>query len=211
MEIPLNAKVACNDGICGRSVFILINPVLDEITHLVVRETSSVSDRIIPVDVIEDTTADTIHLRCSKAEFNNMEPFITTEYVEEKVPDRFYNYGSGSYGAGSYYYLPYVTPDITVHVPIEQRQIPPEEMAIRRGENVEAADGLVGHVDEFVVEPKNCHITHLVMREGHLWGQKDVIIPISEVGDIRDNTVFLKLNKQQVEDLPTFPIHRHWT
>jgi sporulation protein YlmC with PRC-barrel domain len=36
-------------------------------------------------------------------------------------------------------------------------------------------------VDEFVVNPKNGHITHLVMREGHLWGQKDVIIPLALV------------------------------
>jgi hypothetical protein len=29
MEIPLNAQVECTDGICGRSMYVLINPVID--------------------------------------------------------------------------------------------------------------------------------------------------------------------------------------
>ena len=94
---------------------------------------------------------------------------------------------------------------------MEQRQIPPGEMAVRRGTHVEATDGYVGRVDEFVVNPENGYISHLVMREGHLWGQKDVIIPLSAIGDTRDDTVFLKLDKHQIESLPTFPVHRRWS
>jgi sporulation protein YlmC with PRC-barrel domain len=112
---------------------------------------------------------------------------------------------------GSYYYLPYVTPEITVQVPVEHRQIPLGELAIRRGTRVEATDGYVGKVDEFVVNPKNSHITHVVMREGHLWGKKDVIIPISAMGETREDTVVLKLDKHQVESLPTFPVNRRWS
>ena len=114
---------------------------------------------------------------------------------------------------GAYYYVPYVTSETTVQVLVEHQQIPPGELAVRRGTRVEAKDGYVGHVDEFVVNPKNDHITHLVMREGHLWGQKDVIIPVSAMGKHREDTdtVFLKLNKQQIESLPTFPVHRRWS
>ena len=53
-----------------------------------------------------------------------------------------------------------------------------------------------GCVDEFPVDPANGHITHLVLREGHLWGQEDVTIPISEIARIEEGTVYLKLNKQ---------------
>jgi hypothetical protein len=41
MEIPLQAQVECTDGVCGHSVYVLINSVLDQVTHLVVRENSS--------------------------------------------------------------------------------------------------------------------------------------------------------------------------
>ncbi len=80
-----------------------------------------------------------------------------------------------------------------------------------RGTRVEATDGYVGKVDEFVVNPENCHITHLVMREGHLWGQREVIIPLSAIGDTREDIVYLKLDKHQIESLPTFPLRRRWS
>ena len=209
MEIPLKAQVECTDGVCGRCVVVLLNPVVDQVTHLVVRMDSLPhTEYIVPVDVVSATTADTIGLRCSKAELEMMDPFVQTHYVREKVPDYA---GSGSYGMGSYYYWPYVTPERTVRMPVEDLQIPPGELAVRRGTRVEARDGYVGKVDEFLVNPENGHITHLVMREGHLWGQKDVTIPLSAMGDTREGTVFLKLDKHQIESLPTVPVHRRWS
>jgi hypothetical protein len=84
----------------------------------------------------------------------------------------------------------------------------PGELAVCRGTRVEATDGYVGKVDEFMVNPENGHITHLVMREGHLWGQKDVIIPLPAMGDTRKYTVFLKFDMHQIESLMTYPVHR---
>jgi hypothetical protein len=49
------------------------------------------------------------------------------------------------------------------------------------------------------------------MREGHLWEKKDVIIPLSAMGDNREDTVFLKLNKHQIESQPPFPVNRRWS
>ena len=211
MEIPLKAQVECTDGVCGRSVYVLINPIIDQVTHLVVKEDSSPNtEYIVPVDFVTKTTADKIRLSCSKAELEKMDPFIKTTVIEEKVPNM--NFGSGgTYGLGSYYYLPYVNSESPVYESVEHKQIPPGELAVTRGTRVEATDGEVGHVDEFVVNPKNSHITHLVMREGHLWGKKDVIIPLSAMGGTREDTVFLKLDKHQIESLPTFPLHRRWS
>jgi sporulation protein YlmC with PRC-barrel domain len=212
MEIPLNAQVECTDGVCGRSVDVLLNPVLDQMTHLVVREDSSPNtEYIVPVDCVTETIADTIRLRCSKAEMEKMELFMNTTFIKEKVPEWLMESGGGTYGMGSIYYYPYVTPERTVYEPVDNQQIPEGEMAVRRGTRVEATDGYVGKVDEFVVNPENGHITHLVMREGHLWGKKDVIIPLSAMGDTRGDTVFLKLDKQQIESLPTFPLKRRWS
>jgi sporulation protein YlmC with PRC-barrel domain len=209
MEIPLNAKVECTDGLCGRSVYVLINPVIGEVTHLVVKENSSHIEYVVPVEVVSETTADTIRLRCSLVDLKKMEPFIKTMFIEERMPDS--NEGVyGAYGMGYYYYVPYITPEKIVQMPVKERQVPPGEFAVRRGTRVEATDGYVGHVDEFVVNPENGHITHLVMREGHIWGQKDVIIPLSAMNEAGEETVFLKLAKHQIESLPTFPVKRHW-
>src|SRR5664279_5605240 len=115
MEIPLNAQVECTDGVCGRSVDVLINPVIDQVTHLVVREdTSPNTEYIVPVDFVTETITDTIRLRCSKAELEKMDPFIKTKFIEEIVPVRNLDYG-GMNGMGSLYYWPYVTPKKTVY------------------------------------------------------------------------------------------------
>ena len=209
MEIPLQAQVECTDGVCGLSVYVLINPLIDEVTSLVVRETSSNTEYIVPVEVISATIADTIQLACSKAELEKMAPFVQTEFVQEKVLD-YAGYRGGISGVGSYFYMPYVTSEIRIPVSAEHQQIPPGELAVHRGTRVEATDGYVGKVDEFVVNPENGHITYLVMREGHLWGQKDVIIPISAMDDNGDDTLFLNIDKHQIESLPTFPVHRLW-
>jgi len=212
MEIPLKAQVECTDGVCGQSVYVLINPVAEKVTHLVVMEDASpYTEYIVPVEVISATIADTIQLRCSKAELEKMDPFVQTEFVEEKMPSGGFLAGNGMYGMGSFYYLPYVTSDGKAYESVRTLQIPAGELAVHRGSRIKAQDGFVGKVDEFVVNPKNGNITHLVMREGHPWGKKDVIIPLSAMGKTLDGTMFLKLNKQEIEALPTFPVHRHWS
>jgi sporulation protein YlmC with PRC-barrel domain len=209
MEIPLQAQVECRDGVFGRSEYVLINPIVEKVTHLVVREDSSNTEYIVPVEVVSETIANTIRLNCSKAELEKMSPFVTTQFIEEKLSNINFGYSGGI--GGPQYYMPYVTPDATVQMPVEHFEIPAGELAVHRGTRVEATDGHVGHVDEFVVNPQNGRITHLVMREGQLWGQKDVIIPLSAMGDTREDTVFLKLDKHQIESLPTFPVHRRWS
>jgi sporulation protein YlmC with PRC-barrel domain len=209
MEIPLQAQVECTDGVCGLSVYVLIDPVIDQVTNVVVKETTTNMEYIVPVGAISATIADTIRLSCSKAELEKMPQFVQTKFVQEKVLD-YAGYMGGTPGMGPYYYMPYVTSEIRVPVSAEQKQIPPGELAVHRGTRVEATDGYVGKVDEFVVNPENGHITYLVMREGHLWGDKNVIIPVSAMEDNGDDTVFLNIDKRQIESLPTFAVQRRW-
>jgi hypothetical protein len=191
----------------------LINPFIDQVTDLVVKEnTSPNTEYIVPINFVTETTAEMIRLRCSKAEMEMREPFIKTTFVDEKMTDINNGYDS-RYGSGSYYDMPYVTPEVPVYESKTGQQITVGKMAVRRGTPVEATDGYVGKVDEFVVN-RDGHISHLVMREGHLWGKKDVIIPLSALDNnhnfnVRDS-LFLKLSKLEVESLPTFPMHRDW-
>ena len=91
MEIPLQAQVECTDGIFGRSAYVLINPVIDKVTHLVVREDASSTEYIVPVDCVAETIADTIQLRFCKADLEKMDPFVKTTFIEEKMPNRNYS------------------------------------------------------------------------------------------------------------------------
>ena len=199
MDIPVNADVECTDGPCGRSTYLILNPTTDQLTHLVVRQQQSPhAEQLVPIDQVEEATLHLIRLRCTRHELGQMEPFIDTEFVRVTVPE---------YVSDPYMAWPYVIPK-TVNRTVEHEHIPAGELAVRRGARVEATDGHVGRVDEFMVNPSDGHITHLVLREGHLWGQKDVTIPVSEIGYIEEKTVYLKLDKHGIEALPTIPIRR---
>jgi sporulation protein YlmC with PRC-barrel domain len=93
-------------------------------------------------------------------------------------------------------------------VGVNHKSIPPGELGVRRGAKVKAIDGAVGRVDEFVIDPASGNITHLVLRDGHLWDQEEVTIPITEIERIEERTVHLALDKKGVKALPTMPVRR---
>jgi hypothetical protein len=206
MDIPLNVQVQCADGLCGRSTYVIVNPVTQRVTHIVVEgQRFPHTEHLVPLELVIESTPTSIRLRCAKDELMALEPFIEIEFVQADP-----SYMGDAYememGEG-YLMWPYALPDAGV-IPEEHERIPPGELAVRRGARVEATDGHVGRVDEFLVDPESEHITHLILREGHLWGQKDVTIPVSQIGRIDEDTVHLKLGREQIEALPTIPVRR---
>jgi hypothetical protein len=177
--------------------------VTDDLTHIVVKEDPfPYEERLVPIKSIQCTVSDCVLLNCFKADLSSMDHFIKHEYVEL---DKSY----GNYPAGRYVYLPYASPIDEDFVDIEHERIPAGELAIHRGAIVQATDGQIGKVDEFLTEQIDGHITHLIMREGHIWDQKEVTIPVSEIDHVEDDVVYLKTSKNEIEALPTVPIH-HW-
>jgi sporulation protein YlmC with PRC-barrel domain len=208
INIPVDAGVECADGVCGVSTHVVINPISKKITHLVVRQKEIPHiERMVPVEWVTQTTSNFIQLKCTMEEFGHQEMFTETEYVKLDPAD-WPPVAPAPFTGGTYFYWPYSVAESERYVPVEHERVPAGELAVRRGAQVEATDGHVGRVDEFLVDPGDEHITHLIMREGHLWGQKDVSIPISVIEYIEENTVYLKLSKGEVEALPAIPIRR---
>jgi sporulation protein YlmC with PRC-barrel domain len=201
MDIPIDAAVQCTDGVGGRSSYVVLNPVTREVTHLVVKESTFPRlERLVPVGMVAETSSDQIHLTCSQQELHGLESFIETEFLPGEFP-------YAAYGLGEYRLWPYILSNDAL-APVEHERVPPGELAVRRGSHVQATDGNVGQVDEFLVDRDTEQITHLVLREGHLWGQKDVLIPVSEIGQIDEDRVYLTLSKEEVASLPTIPVQR---
>jgi sporulation protein YlmC with PRC-barrel domain len=194
MNLPIDAEVQCTNSSCGRCTYIVLDPAAAQVTHVVVKEKRPPHvERLVPIDEVVDSNLDVIRLRCSQQELAQMEAFSDTEYVQVDVPD---------YQGPRLQMWPTIIPKST-EVRAEVRHIPPGELAIGPGVRVEATDGHVGYVDEFLVDPTNEHITHLVLREGHLWGHHEVSIPVSEIDCIEEDVVHLKLDRQSVETLPS--------
>jgi sporulation protein YlmC with PRC-barrel domain len=202
MDIPVNAEMYCTDGICGRSSCVIINPVSREVTHVVAKEKRAPhTEHLVPVKWVTETTRDLIRLHCTSDELAKMEPFIETEYIRETIEGY-------EHLDGGYMLWPYRLPKVKKTISVAHKRIPHGELAVQRGARVHATDGPIGRVDEFLVEPESGHITHLVLREGHLWDPRDVTIPISEIDRIEENAVHLKLDKHSVEVLPVIPVRR---
>jgi sporulation protein YlmC with PRC-barrel domain len=199
MDIPIGVEVFCKDGLCGHATHVVLRPKAEEVTHLVVKENGSPRREIlIPITAVTETTPDSINLRYTRHEIAELQPFIETDYVQVEAPRP---------TSGIYYMMPHLYQD-TETLPVRHETIPADELAVRRGAWVEATDGMVGRVDEFLVDPESDHITHLVLREGHLWGQKDVTIPVSVIGRIEENVVHLKIDKREIEALPSVSVRR---
>ncbi len=203
LDIPLNAPVECVDGPCGHSRAVLLNPVNNQITHMILRESGVFgSDRKVPLEFVTEGTPLRIRLGCTKAQLADMPPFVATEYLPGPT-------AWGQYSGGGILLWPYVTLNPGMDgTPINHEQIPFGELVIHRGSRVQATDGHIGQVDELVVNAGNDGITHIVLREGHFWNQREIAIPIGQIARIDEDTVYLTLSKQQIADLPTVPVHR---
>jgi hypothetical protein len=84
-------------------------------------------------------------------------------------------------------------------------RVPRGEVEVRRGDQVHATDGAIGHIQGLVIDPSDHHVTHVLLDEGHLWGKRTIAIPINAVKDAKDG-VRLNLTKDQVRDLPAVDV-----
>jgi uncharacterized protein YrrD len=57
----------------------------------------------------------------------------------------------------------------------------------------------MGRVEGLLIDLQTGKITHLVMREGHLWNRHELALPLVEIERIQDDTVFLRHHQQTTE------------
>ena len=190
-QFTIGANVSCTDGPCGEVRRLIVNPAADTVTHLVVEPGHRRGQgRLVPVDLV-DTSTGQIRLRCTTAEFEDLDPAEETRQLPEDIPATPVDYDPGLRVGGRQY----VTED---SIPVGEHEVGP-------GEHVHATDGHIGQVQGFAVDPASHHVTHVLLQEGHLWGRKEVAIPISAVTGV-DDGIRLSITKQQVQDLPPVDI-----
>ena len=201
IEIPVNATVQCADGLYGTSTHVILNPHTRRVTHLVVKEQAFPhADHLVPVTLIEESTPHFVRLRATRQELAALPPFTETEFVPLDQYDTGYPPSSVLFWPDPYS-MDAVPPVFT----IDHELVPAGEVAVARGTTVEATDGPVGRVDDIVVDPATERVTHLVLRTGHLWGTRDVAIPVEAIARIDALAVRLTLDKHAIGTLPAVP------
>jgi hypothetical protein len=205
IDLPTNAEVYCSDGIAGRSMYIIGNPINRQITHLVVQSfLPPFHQTLVPVDQVAETTDNRIKLKCARNDLNQMEAFEYEEYIPTQLPG--YLQWPDPHDVPA---IPgYSMEPVATFVPLKRQNVPPGELALRRGARVEATDGYVGQVDELLINSNSMQVMYLVLLERHIFHRREITIPISQVDHIAEGTIYLKLDRQGVEALPTTPIQR---
>ncbi|HEY6073409.1 MAG TPA: DUF1269 domain-containing protein, partial [Anaerolineales bacterium] len=155
---------------------------------------------LVPVDQVLDTTPNLISLKCTRNDLSRMEPFECEEYIRTEIPE--------------YLAWPYVLPmglypeEMIEYIPVKRQNLPRDGFALRRGAQVEATDGPVGQVDELLISSNTMQVTHLVLLERHVFKHREITIPVSQIDRLDEDTIYLRLDKQSVEQLPTTPVQR---
>lgn len=222
-QFTIGSAVSCSDGARGELRRVVIDPVARALTHLVVEpKHGTAKGHLVPIDLVASAAEGTIRLTCTTSEFDKLDEAEETEFIpggnrqfgygqDQMLSWPYYGLGGGLFAAGGLGGAAFagttgnggptgqmVTNDV----------VPGGEVLVRRGEQVHATDGAIGKVKGLVIHPGDHCVTHVLLDEGHLWGQKRVAIPISAVKDVEDG-VRLNLTKDEVRDLPPVQVYEH--
>ncbi|MEZ5406619.1 MAG: hypothetical protein R2761_01255 [Acidimicrobiales bacterium] len=227
-SLTVGVPVYGADGHWGRLGDIVIDPVRWCVTHVVVEPHHRHEQaRLIPVDAIV-AAGDRLDLAWTTAQIEAAPLVSARDFIQlgsgsyydtgwgiEHTPvsawpywpaspiDSFLGYGY-TYGAGG-------TRGTAQPAVITTRfdRLPRGTVEVRRASPVISADDhTVGHVDGFLIDAAY-GITHLVLERGHLWGHREITIPLADVDDATTDEVRLSITRQQVGELPSVPFDRH--
>ena len=218
MRLEIGNRVRCTDGAYGELGDVVIDPLEKRVTHLVVRpERREGEARLVPIQLakVTDGGQREIELTCSLDEARGFESVHEAAYLrlgESPAEDPDWDVGVKQVLVMPYYAGLGADPypgELPSHVSVYYDRVPKGEVEVRRASAVISADGhSLGEVDGFVVDTDK-HITHFVLERGHLWGRKEVTIPIGAVAKVESDAVHVALSKDEVGDLPAVRVGRH--
>ncbi len=223
MRLALGSPVYCADGLYGELADVVIDPISRRVTHVVVQPGHRHDlARLVPVEAAHgrDRSSAEVSLDYTVAEVEQLEPLQRSAYL--RIGDAVVEDPNWEVGIEEILALPYygtVMPGdfgtgITAggyddHVTDVYDRVPKGNVEVRRASAVISADGHhLGHVDGFAVDGED-RITHLVLEHGHLWGKREVTIPIAACARIENDEVTVSLSKDEVGELRPVRLKRH--
>ena len=215
IRFTIGAEVNGTDGVCGRLAWVVVDRSAAPwvITHLVVEPPHRAGlGRFVPLDRVAsvDETSGAVALDCTMEQFEQLGSAEETEFVPPS--GAYSDYGPAQLIARPYYTdepsvrggLPATSQVVTADAPLPGDG----EAAVHRA-RAHASDGVIGEVAGLVVDPASQQVTHVLLKEGHVWGRKEVAIPIGAVKEAAEDGIHLSISTQEIGDLPPVNIsHR---
>lgn len=179
-EFILGGTVSCGDGPCGRLTRVVVDPAARTVTHLVVEPSHPEGPRrLVPVRLAVTGTA-AIRLRCTRSQFEGLREAEATQIVPGALGDL--DDGQGHQLSMPYYARGGMGLAMAVGTglgagtaprQVTSDRVPAGKVEIGPGDHVHATDGPVGKVHGVIVLARGHGVTHVLLDEGHLWGQAE--------------------------------------
>lgn len=190
---------------------VVVNPETKEITHIVVRMGAlfNKEDKILPIELVTDTTEDLVVLGTDASTIESMPPFEERQLVSEErraegsaFPE---NKQPILLGGSPSVISPVLDADETYATETVQN-IPEGTVAMKEGAKVISADGEhIGNVERVLADSAVAQVTHLMISRGIL--TKEVkLIPMKWILKIGEDNVYLSENKDSIEGLTGIPL-----
>ena len=200
----------------GKMADLVIDPTTRRVTHLVVEpdlQLELAGPRLVPVELVNPgDEASELTLQCTVEQIRKLESVREIAYLRVgtfPVDDPNWDVGVSDvlalpyYGPGEAYSAAYPS-----DLEMAYDRIPKGEVEVRRSSLVTSKDGHdLGHVEAFIVDGEG-KVTHFVLEHGHLWGRRDIAIPIGSVAEIKTDEVTVSLTKDEVGTLPGVRVKR---
>jgi sporulation protein YlmC with PRC-barrel domain len=203
--------VDCADVRFGELADVVIDPGTRRVTHLVVQPHQRHDlARLVAIGRAQKDagSGDRISLDYTVGQLNEVEPLHDFAYVRlgERPPTSNSDVGiqefsqlplSGSLGVNAL--GAGMEPlEFDDHGTVSYDRIPKGTVEVRRASQVTSSDGRhVGHVVGFVIDERQ-QIAELIVEHGHLWGKREIAIPIGSIDRIESDEVVLAVSHGDV-------------
>lgn len=198
-------RVNCEDGECGKLARVVVDSYEYALIRLVVEPKGAKSQgRAVPIDFVTASTEHEVRIRCSTAQFEAFDRLEGTEVHTASTVDvesQWAELRTMERPVGGHV-------DLGMGLRPERRTVAEDDIRegegeIWGGQHVHASDGPIGHVRGLITDVAGRQMTYVLLGEGHLWGEKEVAIPISAVKYVFDDGVHVNLTRENVGELPS--------
>jgi uncharacterized protein YrrD len=211
MKFELGTMAETDEGEqVGKLHRVVIDPLTDEVTHLVVRQgILFAEERVLPVELVKNATERVIELWADEEDLEDLPRFEQAHYVvsdEEELAK-----GHVSAAPSLLYVRPYGYQSPVPHGPRIQktglderveRNIPEDTVPLKEGaEVIDVSGEETGQVEEILTDPKLERATHFVISKGVLLPEEKMV-PLDWIQEIREERVELAVSTEVIERMP---------
>jgi uncharacterized protein YrrD len=207
-DFNIGARVMCEDGKCGRLHKVVVDRETQEVSDLVVEKGFLMKqDRVLPIELVDKATQNEIRLSVTGDQLSRFEAYDEkTVEVPSPPAQRADKYEKGEAVRWRAAAAPYGVVTSKPVVPMMRQRIQEgisaKKTVLEARISVENAEGDVGTVDHVLVDAESGDIEHVIVDRGLL--ARSVIVPASAIREITEETVFIDLSNDELDQLPRY-------